>query len=815
MFAPSKIKVGARAVALALALATSSFSAHAVLQRAGPVNVAPSVGGFPSWYQDTTGISMEFCDPRNVAELNGGWCVLLPGPIGPVPEVFPNNFFIEHFYFDANTLLTTLSGGKARIILAQEASFFNGFFVVPGEQMTFARIRLFFTGVSTTGTYRIIHPYGEELLHGVAGDRIFFTDDVGIGCMGDFTCALKSRLGPFLLPSATPGGPEDPALTATNLTPDTNPAHFGGAFAPTPYPGTGSSYINDPRRIGPVTGSALPNFIDSTGASRNHNIFRIEGPAGSLLGVDPVSGAQVDWIETTNFALGGRLFTGTMPGAATVDRASYTRNAIGQKVDVLATGVPSTGARLPAAPAVPQVTPTLTFFGAPCAGTVDPVTGAILPPFSAPLGVAETQMLSTGQQYWGQIQPAVLPISVCLKNGNARDAAGNLIVTFEPHVVTDEVTITNAAYDLAAGTLTVAATSSDTTVPPVLTVTYNGFTGPLAAGQIVVPNILVPPANVTVESSALGSNAMLVTTSFPAPPPPTGPVATADSFTFLEDSGPHILSILANDLNAVGGTVTLTSVPSKGTAVVNLDGTVTYTSILNANGADTFTYTVTVGTLVSGTATVSLNITPVNDPPVAVNDTAVTSVNVPIAINVLANDLDVDGVTNPTMGLVTGPGFLAGAANVSALTPATGASITSVVGGTVNFLATTAGTYTFTYQARDDANALSVNTATVTVTVQAAEAIVINKDQFTLSTKTLQVSGTVTPAPLAADVITFSFLNSAGVVIGSGGTFTLAAGRTAYAYNSAPGMTLPVGAVSLRATTAAGAVSNVFPLTLK
>jgi hypothetical protein len=53
---------------------------------------------------------------------------------------------------------------------------------------------------------------------------------------GDFTQALKGRIGPFLLPSAASGGAEMPPVTAANPTPDTDPAHFGGVFAPTPYP---------------------------------------------------------------------------------------------------------------------------------------------------------------------------------------------------------------------------------------------------------------------------------------------------------------------------------------------------------------------------------------------------------------------------------------------------------------------------------------------------------------------------------------------------------------------------------------------------
>ena len=98
MFAPSRNRIVVRALGLALALAASSFSAHAVLERAGPVSIAPSVGGFPAWYQDTTGLALEFCAPQNASELSGGWCLLLPDNVAVAPEAFPESFFIEHFY---------------------------------------------------------------------------------------------------------------------------------------------------------------------------------------------------------------------------------------------------------------------------------------------------------------------------------------------------------------------------------------------------------------------------------------------------------------------------------------------------------------------------------------------------------------------------------------------------------------------------------------------------------------------------------------------------------------------------------------------
>ena len=762
MFAPSNIKSGARAVALALALAGSSFSAHAVLDRAGPVSIAPSDGGFPSWYQDTTGIAMQFCGPKNDAELAGGWCLLLPGTVAAVPEVFPSNFFIEHFYFAATAVMIHQTGAHSLLVLAQEASFANGFNVVPGDQVVFSRIRVKLDPVPVTGTYRFIHPYGEEVVQGVAGDRIFFTDDVGLTCLGSFTCSLTSRLGPFLLPSATPGGAEMPPVTAANPTPDTDPAHFKGVFAPTPYPGTGDAYIADPARIGPVTGSALPNFIDSTGASRNHNIFRIEGPVGSGLGVDPVTGAVVDWSETTDFALAGRLFSGAMPGEASVDRASYTRNATGLKLDVLATGQAATASRLPTQPSAGKVTPTLSFFDAPCAGTVDAL-GNVNPPFSAPLGAIETQMLNTGGSYWGQTHPAALPPAVCVKNSNVRDALGNLVPVFLPQGVTDEVTVTQALYDPSASSLTVAATSSDAIFPPALQLSYPGFSATLAGGQIVVPNMAVPPPKVVVSSSAAGNSQYQVSTAVRGAAPAGAPVATADAYTFAEDSGAHILAVLANDVNATGGTVTLTSPPALGTAVANLDGTVTYTPNLNANGADSFTYSVTVGTQVSGVATVSLTITPVNDPPVAVNDSATATVNTPLQINVLANDTDPDGAAD-----------LFAAVSLSASTPA-GATITGGAGGIVTFTAPTAGTYTFTYKAQDRTLISSLNTGRVTVVVNGPATVAVNKNQYTTSASNLAAEGTTTPA--GGQTVTLFFLDSANAVLGTGMTTVAAAGK--------------------------------------
>ncbi|EHK4786552.1 TPA: tandem-95 repeat protein, partial [Vibrio parahaemolyticus] len=124
------------------------------------------------------------------------------------------------------------------------------------------------------------------------------------------------------------------------------------------------------------------------------------------------------------------------------------------------------------------------------------------------------------------------------------------------------------------------------------------------------------------------------------------PVAdiVADKATVVEDT-PTIINVLGNDtfegkdkvvsLDAENG-------PKNGTVIVNNDGTVTYTPNDNYVGKDTFTYIVTSGG-VSESTTVEVNVTPVNDAPVAKNDISTTQEDTAVTIDVLSNDTDVDG----------------------------------------------------------------------------------------------------------------------------------------------------------------------------
>ncbi len=109
--------------------------------------------------------------------------------------------------------------------------------------------------------------------------------------------------------------------------------------------------------------------------------------------------------------------------------------------------------------------------------------------------------------------------------------------------------------------------------------------------------------------------------------------------------------LLANDTDADPGTTLTVAVhtnPSHGTLNLNPDGTFTYTPAIGYIGPDSFTYRCTDGTLTSAVATVNLTVVtgPNVRPAVSPDNYAATedtTLNVPAAGGVLANDFDADG----------------------------------------------------------------------------------------------------------------------------------------------------------------------------
>jgi hypothetical protein len=146
------------------------------------------------------------------------------------------------------------------------------------------------------------------------------------------------------------------------------------------------------------------------------------------------------------------------------------------------------------------------------------------------------------------------------------------------------------------------------------------------------------------------------------------PVANDYSTTTLEDTQVSI-ALTGNDPDGYPLTYNVVTGPSHG----KLSGTapnLTYTPSENFNGSDNFTFNVNDGTVDSVSATVSITVTPVNDPPVADDCRAQTweNVQMPMSLALLGNDPDGDPLT---YSVVTGPshGKLSGTAPRLTYTP--------------------------------------------------------------------------------------------------------------------------------------------------
>ena len=278
----------------------------------------------------------------------------------------------------------------------------------------------------------------------------------------------------------------------------------------------GNQYVGDPGIDHAVTGSPFGT-----------NFFRVDGP--------DIGGVGVNTISTDQFALVGKVATnsGVDPGHPTYTRTDTT----GGTVDVLATADPNKAVR------------------------------ANLP------GATVTSLRSDQNGHYVARLPftgATPPATV-----NVTNASDNPPAVFDSVKVTDLVTITDATYDADAQTLTVTAKSSDTAVPPTLTVT--GYGDP-TAGTATFTGVPAPPASITVTSTAGGSDtqAMTVTgAAFPADP-------------VLADAGP-------DQIAQQGQTVTLDgslSVNATSMSWVQVSGTA-----VTMTGADTATATFTAPNL--------------------------------------------------------------------------------------------------------------------------------------------------------------------------------------------------------------------------
>jgi CSLREA domain-containing protein len=268
---------------------------------------------------------------------------------------------------------------------------------------------------------------------------------------------------------------------------------------------------------------------------------------------------------------------------------------------------------------------------------------------------------------------------------------------------------------ICVGATRVSGTSAEAPVTTTIEVFKNGVsvgTTTVALGgtwtktglvALVAGDLIKARATATGKSTSADSNVVTVSVCN------TAPVANDDAYSTGEDNPLNVAApgVLVNDTDADGNTLTavLDSGPANAASfTLNANGSFDYTPSPDFNGTDSFTYHANDGTANSNTATVTITVNPVNDAPVAEDDTAtVVEDSGATAIDVLANDDDADGNTL-TVSSVTDP------ANGTAVDNDTGVSYTP----DANYC----GADTFDYTVADGNG--GTDTATVSVTVTCA-----------------------------------------------------------------------------------------------
>jgi len=107
-----------------------------------------------------------------------------------------------------------------------------------------------------------------------------------------------------------------------------------------------------------------------------------------------------------------------------------------------------------------------------------------------------------------------------------------------------------------------------------------------------------------------------------------------------------LIDVLANDKDRNVSTLTIEYFSQPEHGIVTQSGNkLQYVPSSNYNGTDSFVYRIKNSVGETKTGTVTITVTPVNDLPIAENDTATTTSGIAIEIDVLLNDTDVDGDT--------------------------------------------------------------------------------------------------------------------------------------------------------------------------
>ena len=407
------------------------------------VGLEDPVNGFPRYFTDKNGLSLEQClTPVNVAigaanpggDMCGLTTLLGTDPVtglsndGKTP-VFPTMFPPELFYNRAVAVMKNLlpGGNTATLVIQVEGAFLPAA-PAAGNQTAFARIRYNVTGGLTPGgTYTITHPFGINTFVADASGALPRNQGViDQGCLSPSCAGLFDQV----LPTTNAG----PFLVWDNAL---------------PAPPTG--YMGDPNVLHTIKGSPFGT-----------NFFKMEGP-----------GLPVGGITISQWGIWGKIYVpGAQPPAVVLSRTTYTRTITGTNlVNIFAQA--ESGSTLTAS------------VGGTSLGSLqeDPANKGT---FFGRLPAA------------GALVPGT-PITVTATNAVGSSVVGGKLV--------DDVIIDSAAYDYTGILTVKAHSTDEVSVPTLSASGNpgGGLLGDVLPAVGLVRTTVAPPANVKVTSTNGGS----------------------------------------------------------------------------------------------------------------------------------------------------------------------------------------------------------------------------------------------------------------------------------------------------------------------
>ncbi len=370
----------------------------------------------------------------------------------------------------------------------------------------------------------------------------------------------------------------------------------------------------------------------------------------------------------------------------------------------------------------------------------DPLTWSVLttPTHGALSGTAPNVTYTPAANYSG-------PDSFTFRVNDGKTNSNTATVSITVTAVNDPPVANGQSVSTAEETAkAITLTASDVEGSPLTwSIVANPTHGALSG---TAPNVTYTPAanyygadsfTFRVNDGTTDSNT--ATVSITVTPVDDVPVANGQSVSTAEDTAKAI-TLTATELDGDPLTWSVLTTPTHG-ALSGTAPNVTYTPAANYSGPDSFTFRVNDGKTNSNTATVSITVTAVNDPPVANGQSVSTAEETAKAITLTASDVEGSPLTwsivaNPTHGTLSGT-----APNVT-YTPA------------ANYY----GADSFTFRVNDGTT--NSNTATVSITVTPVDDVPVANNQSVSTAEDTAKAITLTATELDGDPLTWSILTT-------------------------------------------------------